>query len=293
MKGIGASSRIFELLDSPSSRSAGSLSSRGFAILCIESNDVGGIVPMEPAKGCIVFENVGFRYPTRVDPVLSDLSLTISPGRVLAIVGKSGSGKSTIASLLLRFYEADSGRITLDDHNISALDAAWLRNQIGHVAQEPALFAGTIGENIAYGCVDASPEQVRWAAREAKAADFIDLLPDQYDTFVGERGVALSGGQRQRIAIARALLKNPRILILDEATSALDSENEGLVQQALERLMKDRTVITIAHRPSTIQRADSIVVLHHGRVAETGTYESLISKPSSLFRQLMQSNSVQ
>ena len=209
---------------------------------------------------------------------LQDFTLTIKPGQVVALVGPSGAGKSTIANLLPRFYDVTSGSVRIDGIDVRDVTYASLRRQIGLVPQETMLFNTTIYENILYGRLDATREEVDAAAKAANAYSFIQQLPQGYDTLVGDRGLALSGGQRQRIAIARAILKNPRILILDEATSALDTESEKIVQAALEQLMKNRTAVVIAHRLSTIRHADYIVVIDHGKMAEAGTHEELIAQ---------------
>jgi len=229
------------------------------------------------ARGRIRFERVAFRYPSRPDSLaLDDFSLEIQPGETVAIVGPSGAGKSTSFQLLLRFYDAASGRILIDDAEISRLDPLELRKQIGLVPQETVLFGESALENIRYGRPDASENEVKQAAVLAASDDFIRALPDGYDTFLGERGTRLSGGQRQRIAIARAILKDPPILLLDEATSSLDAESERLVQTALEGLMKDRTTLVIAHRLATVKKVDRIVVMNHGRIEDIGSHEELI-----------------
>lgn len=238
-------------------------------------------------QGAIRFDRVAFRYPSRPDvAVLNAISFDIQAGSQVAIVGHSGAGKSTIASLLLRFYSPDSGEIYFDSLPAGSLELSALRNQMAYVPQEVLLFGGTIRENIAYGEPDASDDRIRAAARQANALDFIEQFPEGLETVVGERGIQLSGGQRQRIAIARAVLKNPRILILDEATSSLDSESERLVQDALDKLMKGRTSVVIAHRLSTIRGADNILVLDRGEVAETGTHDTLISQ-DGIYRKLV------
>jgi subfamily B ATP-binding cassette protein MsbA len=207
---------------------------------------------------------------------LHNISLTIQPGEVLALVGPSGAGKSTLFNLIPRFYDPTDGQISLDGMDLRVVTLASLRSQIGLVPQETQLFSGTVRENIRYGKLDASDDELAAAARAANAEEFIQNLPEGYDTKVGERGVKLSGGQRQRIAIARAILKDPRILLLDEATSSLDSESEGLVQEALERLMRNRTTVVIAHRLSTVQNADRIAVLEQGHLVELGTHSELL-----------------
>ncbi|CAG8563563.1 3212_t:CDS:10 [Paraglomus brasilianum] len=239
----------------------------------------GGIEP-DHVKGDLEFRNVNFRYPTRPDQlILKNFNLRIPSGTMVALCGPSGSGK------IERFYDPDAGEIILDNISLPSLDPSWLRRHIGYINQEPVLFATTIYENIRYGKPDASREEVEEAARKANAADFIEGFPAGYDTVLGERGVTLSGGQRQRIAIARAILKDPKILILDEATSALD-QSEKLVQEALDKLMKGRTVVVIAHRLSTIQSADLIVVMGRnvGNVIEQGTHRELLKKKGAYFR---------
>ena len=238
-------------------------------------------------RGEVTFENVNFRYPSRPEvPVLRDLSLYAKPGERVALVGPSGAGKSTIVSLLLRFYDPDEGRVLLDGRLAADYPLRDLRGQMAIVPQEVLLFGGSVAENIAYGRPGASAEQIADAARRANAHDFIEKFPQGYGTLVGERGVKLSGGQRQRIAIARAILKDPAILILDEATSALDSESERLVQDALDQLMRGRTSFIIAHRLSTVREADRIVVIREGTVAETGTHSELLENKDGLYRRL-------
>lgn len=227
--------------------------------------------------GAVEFRNVSFAYEPGV-PVLWNINLRIEPGQVVALVGPSGAGKSTLVDLIPRFYDPTAGEVIIDGYNVKDLTLASLRGAIGIVPQETRLFAGTIRENILYGDLEASEEAVISAAKAANAHNFIMELDNGYDTLIGENGVGLSGGQKQRIAIARAILKNPRILILDEATSALDTESEALVQEALQRLMKNRTTVVIAHRLSTIKQADRIVVLNKGRIVEQGTHDELLAQ---------------
>ncbi len=270
MRAAGASERVFELLD---------------RVPLIPPS--GGTIP-ETVEGKLSLEGVHFAYPTRPDlPVLNGLDLVLKPGEVVAVVGPSGAGKSTVAALIARFYDPNQGVIRLDGADIRELDPTWLRKQVGMVAQEPVLFSTTIEENIRYGRPDASEVEIQTAARDANAAEFIVRFPEGYSTMVGERGIQLSGGQKQRVAIARAVLKDPRILILDEATSALDAESEHLVQQALEKLMKGRTTLIIAHRLSTVMQADRVVVLDGGRVAQVGPHAELI-REDGIYRRLIE-----
>ncbi|MBS1910925.1 MAG: ABC transporter ATP-binding protein [Bacteroidetes bacterium] len=257
---LGASERVRDLLQHETAEELG------------PAGDAG-----QPATGHVALRDVAFAYPSRPDvPVLSGITLDVPAGSSIAIVGPSGAGKSTLAGLLMRFYEPAGGSVLVDGTNAADLPLSRYRSMVAIVPQDVTLFGGTIAENIAYGRPDASREEIEMAATLANAAQFIEGFPDRYDTVVGERGVQLSGGQRQRVAIARAIIKNPVILILDEATSSLDSESERLVQDALERVMKNRTTFIIAHRLSTIRNADSIAVLHHGVVTETGTYNELL-----------------
>lgn len=230
---------------------------------------------LPPIEGRVEFKDVSFGY-NRTNPVLEHISFVVQPGQQVALVGPSGAGKSTIANLIPRFYEATDGSILIDGTDIRTVTSNSLRQQIAIVPQETILFSSSVGENIAYGRMVASQEDIIEAAKAANAHDFIERLPEGYDTLVGERGVKLSGGERQRVAIARALLKNPKLLILDEATSSLDVASEAIVQEALERLMRDRTTIIIAHRLSTIVNADRILVIEEGRIVESGTHEELM-----------------
>ncbi|KAI3377789.1 hypothetical protein L3Q82_008938 [Scortum barcoo] len=286
MKGFGAGARLWELLDRKPE----------FPL------NEGRVLPPDQLKGRLEFCDVSFAYPTRKEaPIFQNLSLLVPAGTIMAVVGPSGSGKSTLVSLLLRLYNPDAGLISVDGHDIRDLNPYWLRSHIGTVSQEPVLFSCSIRDNIAYGAVDpdaVTTEDIYRAARVANAYDFIQDFPNGFDTIVGEKGVLLSGGQKQRIAIARALLKNPKILLLDEATrnsksrpsflSALDAENESSVQEALERLMEGRTVVIIAHRLSTIQNANAVAVLDQHRIAECGQHTELLGNRQGLFRKLME-----
>ena len=269
---IGAASRVFELLDAePTVREPEH--PRRFT---------------EPVRGAVTLEAVAFRYQPDLPDVVQDISLDIAPGEVVALVGRSGAGKTTIASLLPRFWDVTAGRITLDGIDIRELSLDALRGAIGIVPQEPVLFSGSIRENIAYARPDASDADVLRAAQAAHAWEFIERLPEQWSTRVGERGVKLSGGQRQRIAIARVFLKDPAVVILDEATSSLDTESERYVEQALEQLLQGRTTLLIAHRLSTVRRADRVVVLDQGRIVETGSHDELLQREHGLFARLHQ-----
>lgn len=250
----------------------------------------GYVIPQERLHGEIRFENVSFAYPMRPEQVvLKDFSLVLRPGQTVALVGASGSGKSTIAALVERFYEPTSGNIKIDGYKLSDISPYWLRsNVLGFIEQQPVLFGTSILENIRYGKPDAREEDVYAASRLSQSHDFVTALPDGYDTHVGERGTQLSGGQRQRIAIARALLKNPRVLILDEATSALDATSEAEVQKALDTAVQNRTTLVIAHRLSTIRNADLIVVMDQGRVVETGKHDELMAKRGLYFELVRQ-----
>lgn len=256
---LGATKRIFQLLDTPP-----------------DITDAPDARPIGAVRGAITFEGVSFSYDDRQE-VLHDINLDIAPGEILALVGPSGAGKSTIFNLIPRFYDPTGGSIKVDGQDLRTITQASLRQQIGIVPQETLLFGGTIRENIRYGRLDATEAEIIAAAQAANAHDFIIQLPDGYDTIVGERGIRLSGGQRQRVAIARAVLKDPRILLLDEATSSLDSESEHLVQEALGRLMSNRTTVIIAHRLSTTKIAHRIAVIDRGRIVELGTHEALMA----------------
>ena len=258
-KAMAAADRVFEVMD-----------------LDEKITDVPGAKPLPPIQGQVEFKDITFSYKEG-QPALQHISLKAEPGQMIALVGPSGSGKSTIANLIPRFYDVDSGTIAIDGHDIRQVTADSLREQIGLVPQETMLFSTTVMENIRYGRLDATDEEVVEAARAANAEEFIKDLPEGYDTKLGERGLNLSGGQRQRLAIARAILKNPRVLILDEATSALDTESEKIVQDALDKLMVGRTSFVIAHRLSTIFNADQIFVVENGQLREHGTHEELLA----------------
>ena len=240
--------------------------------------DAADAKPLKNVKGKVCYEDVSFHYSDDDTSVLSHVSFEIPAGKSIALVGPSGSGKTTICSLLPRFYDVTEGRVTIDGNDVRKLTLESLRSQIGLVSQDVYLFGGSIKDNIAYGKPDATMDEIVDAAKKANIHDFIMELPDKYDTFVGERGTRLSGGQKQRISIARVFLKNPPVLILDEATSALDNESERFIQKSLEELAKDRTTITIAHRPSTIRNADEILVVADCGIAERGTHEELLAQ---------------
>jgi len=257
---VGATTRVFELLDTHPDIVAPP-----------------GATILDDIRGAVRLEGVSFAYSQRDTEVLQDIDLEIAPGRSCAVVGASGSGKTTLSRLVLRFHDPQRGRVTLDGHDLRNIDLDSLRGCMALVSQEPVLFSGTVAENIRYGRLDATDDEVRAAAERANAHDFICGFPQGYATLVGERGVQLSGGQRQRVAIARAILRDPKVLVLDEATSALDAQSEGAVQEALEHLQEGRTTIIIAHRLSTIFGADRIVVLEGGRIVEQGTHAELIA----------------
>lgn len=268
---IGASDRVLEIFDEKPEVAVNHVAEKNTKIF-----------------GEVEFKNVGFNYPSRADlEVLNDINLKIGSGEKIALVGYSGAGKSTIVQLLLRFYDAIKGEILLDGKNIKEYNISDLRNNMAIVPQEVMLFGGTIFENIAYGKPDATEQEIITAAKKANAMEFIDTFPEKLQTIVGERGIKLSGGQRQRIAIARAILKDPAILLLDEATSALDSESEKLVQDALERLMENRTTIIIAHRLSTIRSVDKIYVIKEGKIHESGSHEELLLHNDGIYANLV------
>jgi subfamily B ATP-binding cassette protein MsbA len=258
---IGAARRVFDLLETKPT---------------ISDPPVPAALP-KPVRGHVRLSGVTFRYAAELPDVLHDVTFAIAPGEVVALVGPSGAGKTTIASLLPRFWDVQQGSVTLDGVDVRALSLGELRGAIGIVPQEPALFSGTVRDNIAYARADATDAEVEAAARAAHAMEFIERLPDRMNTRVGERGVKLSGGQRQRIALARVFLKNPAVVILDEATSSLDTESEQLVEQAMEELLRGRSTLIIAHRLSTVRRADRVIVLEGGVIVEEGSHEELIA----------------
>jgi ATP-binding cassette subfamily B protein len=268
----GASSqRVFEVLDAP-----------------LEVQDAPDAVPLPPIHCRVEFDDVSFRYPGDEREVLHDVSFCAEPGQTVAVLGTTGSGKSTLVNLLPRFYDVTGGSVRLDGHDVREVTLASLRSQIGIVLQSPLLFSGSVRDNIAYGKPDATQEVVEAAARAARADEFIRALPEGYDTVIGERGVGLSGGQRQRIAIARALLIDPRLLILDDSTSAVDAETEAVIQESLDQLMREshRTVFVIAQRVSTVRDADLILVLDEGTIAARGTHEELL-RDSELYNEIL------
>ncbi|MEZ4317148.1 MAG: ABC transporter ATP-binding protein [Myxococcota bacterium] len=257
-RAMASTTRILDLLDTP--------------ITLID-----GTVPLAAVRGEVAFEDVSFAYPGR-EPALQGVSFTVPAGSTVAIVGSTGAGKSTLVRLLLRFYDTTAGRVTVDGHDVRELRLADLRGGVGLVAQSTYLFAGTVEENVRLGRPDADPSELRDAALAAEASEFIDALPEGWSTPIGERGVKLSGGQQQRLALARAVLKNPPILVLDEATSAVDNETEAAIQRSLERVGAERTVLVIAHRLSTVRNADRILVLERGRKVEEGTHDELLAR---------------
>lgn len=264
---VSASGRIFEILDAVA-----------------DVQDEPAAQPLPPVQGRVRFEKVSFAY-AGTNTVLASIDLDVQPGQVIALLGATGSGKSTITNLVPRFYDPTQGRVLIDEHDIRTVTLQSLRSQVGIVLQETTLFVGTIHENIAFGRADATREEVIAAAKAAQAHDFISATPRGYETLVGERGVTLSGGQKQRIALARALLTDPRILILDDATASVDTETERLIQAALDRLMEGRTTFVIAHRLSTVQRADLILVMQKGRIAARGKHAELL-KTSPLYAEV-------
>jgi ATP-binding cassette subfamily B protein len=263
--------RLFELLDTP-----------------VDVADAPGATVLPPINGQVEFRDVRFRYAGTDREILRGVSFSIAPGQLVAVLGATGSGKSTIINLLPRFYEATGGEVLVDGHDIRSVTLSSLRSQIGVVLQDALLFSGTVRSNIAYGKPDATLEQVRAAAEAAHAAEFIEALPDKYETVVGERGVGLSGGQRQRLAIARALLTDPKLLILDDSTSAVDAETEASIQAALDRLMRDkrRTALVIAQRISTVRDADLILLLDEGKIVASGRHEELVAT-SALYNEIL------
>jgi subfamily B ATP-binding cassette protein MsbA len=266
-KAIVGAGRVFEVLDLPA-----------------ETRDEQDARPLPTVRGRIAFEDVSFSYGGEEAPALSHINATIEEGEIVALVGPSGAGKTTIVNLVPRFYQPQAGCIRIDGTNIAEVRLSDLRRAIAIVPQDPQLFRGSVLENIRYGRLDASDEEVRAAAREANVEDFVSAFSDGYATEVGERGVRLSGGERQRIAIARAILRNPRILILDEATSALDSHSEAMIEQALDRLLPGRTTLIIAHRLSTIRRAHKVLYIEGGKVVEIGTHEELLARGGAYAR---------
>ncbi|XP_025835242.1 ATP-binding cassette sub-family B member 10, mitochondrial [Agrilus planipennis] len=278
-KAVGAATRLWEIVDRQPAMPV-----------------TGGSIPIKEPEGHIQFNDIQFKYPSRSNvEVLNDVKLDISPGKTVAVVGPSGSGKSTLAALLLRLYDPTKGNVLLDGQDVRNLDPKWIKRCIGTVSQEPVLFSCSIRDNILYGadCPEKiTEEKLTEVAKEANVLEFVQQLPEGFNTLVGERGIMLSGGQKQRIAIARALIKDPKILLLDEATSALDAQSESLVREALERVMKGRTVLTIAHRLSTIQNADVIAVLKNGTIVEQGTYNELLAKKGA-FKELIKHQTFQ
>ncbi len=271
MRAAGSAQRLFEILD------------REPAI------PLRGGERLDTIEGLIEYRDVSFAYPSRPDSLaLKNISLTIQPGEILALVGPSGSGKSTIANLAMRFYDPNEGVVLLDGRPLTDLDPSWLHEQVGYVSQEPALFSSSVAENIGYGVGGYTMEEIVEAANLANAHEFIDIFPQGYETEVGERGARLSGGQKQRIAIARAVLKNPKLLIFDEATSALDAESEYLVKQALDRLMQGRTTLVIAHRLSTVKDANRVAVLDAGQLIEIGSHDELMALEDGVYRKLVE-----
>jgi ATP-binding cassette subfamily B protein len=266
--------RIFEIIDEPE---------------MIQDRPDAGLLPAGP--GLVRFEGVSFGYDTGRE-VLSELDLELAPGKTVALIGHTGSGKTSLASLIPRFYDVSSGRLTIDGADVRDVTLASLRREIGVIAQDPFLFSATVRENLTFGRPDASDEEIEEAARHAQAQEFIERLPQGYDTVIGERGITLSGGQRQRLAIARALVVDPRILILDDATASVDASTEARIRQGLRRAMKGRTTVIVAHRLSTIALADEIVVLDHGRIAARGTHDEVLAT-SEVYREIYEHGQVE
>jgi len=261
---VAGTERIFQLVDEP-----------------VEQKDVPGAQPLPPVVGRVVFDHVNFAYnadDAKPDFVLHDINLTVEPGQTIAFVGETGAGKSTLISLIPRFYDVTSGKVTIDGYNVHDVTLASLRKQIGLVQQDTYLFSGSVADNLRYGRLDATDEEVEAAAKTASAHDFIMTLPQGYKTILGERGSGLSQGQRQLLAFARTVLAGTRILILDEATSSIDTRTEELIQEALKRLLKGRTSFVIAHRLSTIRDATTVIVIDKGQIAESGTHEELLAR---------------
>jgi ATP-binding cassette subfamily B protein len=280
-RAAGATERLFELYDARPGIVSGARSRHQTS-----HHSLSDTADTTPFGAKIEFDNVGFHYPSRPDePALSNLSFIVEPGETVALVGPSGAGKTTVLQLLLRFYDPRTGVIRLDDSPVDTLQLRSLRESVGFVSQESVVFSDNVASNIRYGRLDATDQQIQQAAESAQAHDFIQRLPQQYKTYLGERGVRLSGGQRQRLSIARALLKNPPLLLLDEATSALDAESERKVQAALEQAMHGRTTLVIAHRLATIVKASRILVLDQGQLIEQGTHSELIAR-SGLYARL-------
>ena len=261
---VAGTERIFQLVDEP-----------------VEQKDVPGAQPLPPVVGRVVLDHVNFAYnadDAKPDFVLHDINLTVEPGQTIAFVGETGAGKSTLISLIPRFYDVTSGKVTIDGYNVHDVTLASLRKQIGLVQQDTYLFSGSVADNLRYGRLDATDEEVEAAAKTASAHDFIMTLPQGYKTILGERGSGLSQGQRQLLAFARTVLAGTRILILDEATSSIDTRTEELIQEALKRLLKGRTSFVIAHRLSTIRDATTVIVIDKGHIAESGTHEELLAR---------------
>lgn len=270
-RAAGATDRLFAVIDTQP-----------------EIRDPAVTTPLPAGRGAITLEGVSFSYPARPEiAVLDRVDLVIQPGESIAVVGTSGAGKSTILSLLYRFYDVDAGRVLFEGVDVRDLALADLRGALAMVAQEPVLFSGSIRDNISYGKQAATFDEIAQAAKDANAHDFITSFPEGYDTVIGERGTKLSGGQKQRIALARALIANPRVLILDEATSNLDAESEAAVQTALARIMADRTTIIVAHRLSTVRDADRIIVIEGARIVEQGAHEELMER-RGIYRRLVE-----